>query len=543
MPDFAQPIFSIDQNCHPLWDVVPKLDALAAAGHRPRHYVEDIDVAFAAQGAKVDKPDLRLARERYHRSGGADWGAAVFYSEFLGRQPLEIRNWEPYTGLKTSALAKQLDATLDELYDRCSPGDNWQLIGSSYVGDRAHHRVIGDLRVAEAGPFLRQVLDKAEEDLARAFPEGASRGRWKPWLDEQRRQLDELLSTHAGGGLTDLYADWLARQLGDRIERARTSELFAPDSEAAGRALMALFVTDYPRASALYNEAIEESGVELRPLHRKDGELPFFATVEHEGHLVRTAVHLRDGELHLPDRSVPCGADDPLDPAKLSAAGVRCLAGKAVLLVLQVRLQPGGRPLALPYRGSLYMPAAHLLAGKLRESDLLPAPLEPLLRVRFRLLDRMGELDTVIRLPEYLSGGFDAEELPARDFAARWKDVVRESRERLESFRDEGARERWQRERFAEEFERIDALDARKRKLARENPKDPRVREIWKEVKAIRTEVLAATVRQIDRDWQRTHLEYWDSRGALLPWCLALGGEAFYRSVVERAEIYTEEPA
>ena len=40
-------MFSIDQNCHSLWDVVPKLHALAAHGHRVAHFMEDVDAAFA----------------------------------------------------------------------------------------------------------------------------------------------------------------------------------------------------------------------------------------------------------------------------------------------------------------------------------------------------------------------------------------------------------------------------------------------------------------------------------------------------------------
>ena len=32
-------------------------------------------------------------------------------------------------------------------------------------------------------------------------------------------------------------------------------------------------------------------------------------------------------------------------------------------------------------------------------------------------------------------------------------------------------------------------------------------------------------------------VRYYDSRGALLPWCLGLGGEACYRQLVDQAEL------
>ncbi len=73
-------MFSIDQNCHPLWDVVPKLHALTAKGFPVHHFIEDIDVAFTAVGGQLGDTQLRFAPERFHGSGGSDWGAAVFYS-------------------------------------------------------------------------------------------------------------------------------------------------------------------------------------------------------------------------------------------------------------------------------------------------------------------------------------------------------------------------------------------------------------------------------------------------------------------------------
>ena len=81
---------SIDQNCASFWDTIPKLDALRRKGIDVSHYVEDVDIAFAARGAEVDQPDLRLAMENVYPGGGQDWGAGLFYSDFLGRR----RRWD-----------------------------------------------------------------------------------------------------------------------------------------------------------------------------------------------------------------------------------------------------------------------------------------------------------------------------------------------------------------------------------------------------------------------------------------------------------------
>ncbi|MBM4034023.1 MAG: hypothetical protein FJ291_19905 [Planctomycetes bacterium] len=594
-------MFSIDQNCHSLWDTLPKLHALAAKGHRVAHFVEDIDVAFTAMGASVDDTLLHLARERFHRSGGQDWGAALFYSQFLGKLAVELRHWEPLTGLKTKTLAKQLDRSVDELYDEFSPGDTWQLIGSSYVGDRDHHRVIGDLAVREARDFLLDLFGRADADMLRAFPQHDSQERLADWFRSEEALLTSLLEQHAAGQLADLYRSWLAHHVAsESVRLGLTSSLFACGADPARTAPLDAFVASYERAAALYNEALAETHSGLQPLDTAEGELPFFAIQEFEGHLVRTQCYLRHGQLLLgrppadenygveqlrnhgphPVPASPRGGQLPpgrppadenygveqlrnsrphrvptahqafrlapdgrIPVRQLREAGVRCLAGKALLLVIQARVGPNGEPLALPYRGSLYMPAAHRLAAKLAANGLLPGELKPVVRVRFRLLDRMRDLDTVIRLPGHLADAFGRSEVPARELAANWAAVAAEAARSLADLRDDASRQRWQAERFPDLTRRIADLEARRREMAQSSCTPEQMSAIWKEIKGLQVQLLDLTLRRIARDWQVRELDYWDSRGALLPWSIALGGRGFYNSLVAEAEVYEEGPA
>ena len=535
-------MLSIDQNCHSLWDVAPKLQALARSGRAVTHYIEDVDAAFTALGTDVGGLPLRLARERFHHSGGADWGAALFYTEFLGRTPAEVRSWEPMTGLKTGVLAKQIGRDVEDLYEEFSPGDNWQLIGPSFVGDREHHRVIGDLTVSETADFLRELMAKARTDMFRAFPAADSQQRLTEWFAGQEALLGRLLERFAGAALTDLYDAWMRTLLPDRVALDLSSRLFSCGGAGpVGRELLDLFVAEYDAATLLYNEAVAETDTHLRPLRRKDGELPLFATFVHEGRLVRTGVRLRDGKLCIDGREFAPTPDGRIPVRQLAEAGVRCLAGKAAVLVSQVRIGDRGRRLALPYRGSFYMPTAHLLARKLHDAGLLPGPLRPVVRVRLRLLDRMGSLDTPIRLPAHLAAAMGAEEVPARRLAECHADLAAEARRRLDAFGDEVFRERWQREHFPKVAAEIDALDARRRPLASTDPKAPELREIWKRMRALRTYLLRGLLGQIDRDSQLADLDYYDSRGAVLPWCIALGGRPFYDHVIAQTEVHEED--
>ncbi len=534
-------MLSIDQNCHPLWDVLPKLQALALRGQAVTHGVEDIDTAFTAVGGSAASA-LRFAPERYYRSGGADWGAAIFYHAFLGRLPVEIRQWEPYTGRSTKALAKELQRSVDDLYDAYSPSDNWQLIGPSYVGEAGRHRTIADLSVRETGPFLREMMALARKDMRERFPTRQSQERCDAWFAAEARRLDALLARHADGSLVDLYADWLTSCLQGQARVVLTSDLFALSRPAGHPRLLQCFCRDYPALAELYNAALAQTNSELRPLRTDEGELPFFAAYDYQGHRVRSVLRIEGDTLRTLDHTVPLppGGGDAF--AALADAGISAIAGKAVLLVLQARTGPAGDALALPYRGSLYVPAAHRLAEALLAEGRLDGPLRPLVRVRFRLLDRLRSLDTPLCLPEHLAAAMGETEVPARALGERWASLAADASDRLGRLRDDAQREAWQREAFPSAFTEIDALDAKRRERAKEDPRSPDVREASHRIRDLQRDVLEGTVRQIALDWQVRDVDYWDSRGALWPWCLALGGEGFYHDVVSQAEIYTEGP-
>lgn len=533
-------MFSIDQNCNTLWDCIPKLQALARAGHRPTHFLEDIDVAFTALGSDVDSHEVRLARERYHRSGGADWGAALFYSEFLGRVPVEIRDWEELTGLKSNTLAKQLNTDLDELFDRYSPGDNWQLIGSSYVGDREHHRVIGDLSVAECEAHLRKLVDLAREDMFRAFPAQECAERTLSWFEGETDRLDRWLADVRNEPLVELYRLWVRHYLQDGADIELTGNLCSTREAILSRHMLELFATRYDEVSSLYNRAIEQTGVKVHPLSPGDGEMPFFATMHHRGRMVRTAVHLRGSTLVVDDieADVSRGIDSAL--GQLNSGGVTALAGKAVVLVIQARLAGGGAPLVLPHRGSLYTPASDRFVELLVEHDLLHDKLHPILRVRFHLLDRLGELDIPIGLPPHLAEAMGQDVVSSSELASSWRGLRDGARDRIERMKTDEGREAVQREQFGDLVERIESLKEKQKHLGKSGAPHAQMRAVWEDVKSLQAELLQETVDLIDRDWQLAEVDYWDSRGAIMPWCIAAGGQAFYNHVLDDAELIEE---
>jgi len=534
-------MLSIDQNSHSLWDALPKLQAMVRAGRPVSHYVEDVDVAFTAVGANDENHPLRLERERFYPSGGADWGAAMFYTCFLGRQPVDVRQWEPLTGLKTAALARRLGLTLEELYARYSPSDNYQLIGPSYAGGGLYHRTIADLRLDQTLEFLHQLMDLARRDMLERFPQEDSRRRVNDWFDREGRQVAQLVGRCASGRLVELYRLWLGQYLGDDVPIALASQLLAPRTDGPAQRLLGLFVRDYGQLANLYNQAIQAADVGLRPLNTGQGELPFFAVLRREGRQVRTGLFFQDGQVRIGDEAFSIRGDGSLDVAALERAGVSALAGKAVLLVVQVRLGPTGQPLVLPYHGSPYMGAAHHFVRLLRRRNLLAeGELAPVIRVRFGLLERLRELDTIIRLPPHLAAAMGREEVPARILGEAAADLQSQAARRLESLRSPRGRADWQQQAQPPLLDEIAALDTRRRELARRDPKSVAIRQVGREMKTLQVHLLSALVEQIDRDWQLARLDYYDSRGALLPWCVGLGGMEFYERVIASARTYEE---
>lgn len=530
---------SIDQNCHPLWDTIPKLDALAAHGWQGVHCIEDIDVAFSRQGAAPGDKGLALLPERTYRGGHSDWGAALFAHDLLGRLPLDVRAIEPYTGRTTAALARFLESDVDGLYERWAGSDNWQLVGPSYAADPRWHRLIGDVRLAEAGPFVLQLLDHAHQDLRERFPEPGPRQRLQDWFAAQRSLAAAAIASEPQAPLTELYRRWLLACLGPSTRLALTSERFALRRLAATDPLLRLFLEHYPEAADAYNAALQETATGMTPLRVADGELPFFVTLRQDGRLLRSAAALRTGAIEAADRRWPLTAGGlPVDD--LERDGVVALAGKALLLVLQARLGPAGATLALPHQGSLYMPAAYAFERNLRQRGLLRETPRPVLRVRFRFLDHWRGCRTLVRPPAYLRQALGIEEAPAATVSEALAAAMAEARHTLEALRDSGRREALVRQRFAAWSSERDALAAERRQLAADPQQRPTATALWQRIKEIDRRIAEAHAEWALQLLRVLDVAYYDSRGALLPWCIALEGETLYRRLVAQAEIAPE---
>ena len=533
---------SIDQNSHPLWDTVPKLAALARHGWRGTHCVEDIDIAFTRHGAAPGDTDLELAPERVYRGGTSDWGAALFYTDILGRQPFDIRRFETYTGWSTAALSRRLGRSVDALYDEYSTSDNWQLVGPSYAGETGWHRVIGDLRTTEVASFLLELTEHARRNLEHTFPEPDAQRRIREWFDRESALLRRLLVECDQGRLVDLYREWVRAHVPDSVTVTLTSDAFGLGHDRDSRCpLLAAFLSDYERLAACYNSAITDTAVGLKPLRVTDGELPFFVVCRRAERMTRATATLQDGLLAAGEHAwALADGGQRLPLRRMRQDGVVCVAGKALLLVLQVRLKPDGHALVLPHLGSAYMPAALEFENALREIGRMPAELHPVYRVKFNFIDHWRRCATTVRLPEYLHASFAASELRAAEFAEHLPRVRAQARSVLDSMTSAEGRQQVMAKLFAADTERRRQLEQRRRELARTPEGRAEASAIWEHVKELDRRLLEGMVDEAARSLRVLDLEYYDSRGALLPWCVALEGENLYDRLLTDADVFPE---
>ncbi|MFB1486967.1 MULTISPECIES: hypothetical protein [unclassified Thiocapsa] len=531
-------LLSIDQNSNSLWDTLPKLHALSWNGYKVRHGIQDTDLAFTASGASVGEPP-RLVAESWHPHGGQDWGAALFYSGFLGRSAIDPASWSRYLGMGLGELARSLGCGREELYWSVSPGETWMLVGASDIGDGLHHRTLGDLRASEVAPPLRALLRIAEQDCVRAFPSPVARRRARRWFAAELELIERLQNVVGQGSLVRLYQHWLAHHLNGAVSIGRASAL-VPLAEPSQTALLECFVRDYDQAGALYNQAVAETETGLHPLRLRQGELPFFVGQVVCGREVRSAVFLRNGRLCFADRELPLARNGRLPLDALSAAEVRYLAGKAALFALQVRVGATAHPLALPHRGSSYLPTTHRLHQLLANSGLWRDFCQPILRVRLHFLSHLSGCRTPVHLPEALATVLGRDWMPAGELAACVKPIAEEARQQLQAMTDPSERSAWLTRSFSTLTAEIGAIARQRRESARAGAAAADLRALWEQERDLTRRRLSAWLERVMLHQQLSKLDDWDSRGALLPWAVALGGKTFYWRMIRSARIQVE---
>jgi hypothetical protein len=170
------------------------------------------------------------------------------------------------------------------------------------------------------------------------------------------------------------------------------------------------------------------------------------------------------------------------------------------------------------------------------------AGVKPVYRVKFNFFEYWKHTDvtTTVRLPDWAVPAFSQAEVPANQLADSIADARQRANTVLHALQSDETREQQIYQLFPELTERKQDLELRRRELAR----DPETREqskgMWEEVKQLETQLTTKLVDEVARCLHVRDLDYYNSRGALLPWAVAMAGESHYWRMIEQAEIYQE---
>lgn len=364
------------------------------------------------------------------------WSAAgeistLFGSEtFPGRHAL-IRYGVAFERL-AKASAKGRQAFLDEVTEA------WGWRGLVYTGSR--DRIVNTLPLSDVGPGVLEMLAWGFDNaVCQVLPYCCQ--------CEARRVGDTILgwcrdylSAHPGGYLTDLFQYCLPRlyellmlRPPEGIEVSSTSKLlrFAPDTAHLPRfKFVHLFLDPVTRAAALtaYDQAV--AGSEIYTLDKFGaGALPFDVIVPDRG---RGTLRVIDRVVFVETRQpIAIGLKQPVTSIA-ELAEVLCrrlgpditLVGKAVSLVSMLAQE---FIFVFNEEGSLYVHRTRKMNNLLREAGV-SLDMRPILRIRHNTWDSLTAGDATLELPAHLAAAFGRRTITAPEFAAEWKQVVKEQR-------------------------------------------------------------------------------------------------------------------
>ncbi len=406
-------LISGDQN--PFWDGPLKLLVLAQAGYTVRHLIHSADL-FSRPDAELENEGDWIVSNEHHRPAGTTnrWTATLEVVPFLGAMHVAPKDFQD-AGVDLARLAAYRGVTLKQAVADLTEGD-WVGLSCKDPTIVGHGVTIDDLS-EHLGALRRPLFHNLATWLdGESVVEGARA--------KLNRQMDFNVFVTSSAGRTVTLPEAVIEKLGvfleahgvEDIELSTSVDDFAPGKPTP---MMHVFLTDYPTARRLYNEAAHATGGEKMDL-LEDNELPFYAVVR-----------LSDDRVVRRELSYEMGDDYDRVLARVSQGGeVLAVLGKAIPLLGDLRTRG---PMVLPHGGSVYAPQAIQFSDAV--AHLLPhdVVMHPIYRVYFHALDALEHVTARFTLPEYLAEAFGQETISGHEFAHRWRGVVEEAQREVEA--------------------------------------------------------------------------------------------------------------
>jgi len=387
-------------------------------------------------------------RERFvvcdHNDGATRgiWAAVAEASALFGAEVVPTHAKLAEAGVELQKLSRAGRGRYDKLIKECTTAWGWRGVAESGDG----RTVFRDVATPDALPAIDDLLTWALDATLAQIDSSTP--------DSHQAAADDLLSAlrqhaQAAGNeaLTDLYQSlWpyvYQRLLGHDPKRAKvtsTCKLFQFNRRTCMRPRFRLvrhFLN--PKTASVCREAYSASvaGSGIYELERfGGGALPFDLVVPGRG---RGTISLSEGHLVIDTEphivlDLPSPVRSVRDLAAVIEDGLGpdvALVGKAVALAFMFTSE---FVFVLNEEGSTYVRRTREMARQMANAGI-PVQLHPVLRLRYDTWSSLKNVEVDFRLPEHLAAAFGAKSVSAKEFAGRWKRVVKEQEGLLKSLK------------------------------------------------------------------------------------------------------------
>jgi len=372
------------------------------------------------------------------------WSAAGEISRLFGSETFPKRADFIRCHVRFNEAAKSQPKDRLEFLNEVTEAWGWR--GLVYTGSR--DLIVHNLPLHDVGDSVEEMLRWGFEGTQESIVDHCCR-------EEARRLAARLLQwvrdyrqAHPDRMLSDLYQHIFPRLLElllgappQDIEVDCTAHLLRLTPETAGLPrfeFVDLFLNERTRAlaSAAYNEAV--AGSEIYTLDRFGlGALPFDIVLPQQGRgtlrVTLRAIHIETRQpIRLPLSQPIHNVRELAEILTREFGDHVTLVGKAVALISML-----AREFIFVFNeeGSGYVTRTRRMNDYLQAHGIA-LPIHPILRLKYRTWDALAEGQATLSLPDHLAAAFGQRQITSADFAANWREVVREQERLLAEIRN-----------------------------------------------------------------------------------------------------------
>jgi hypothetical protein len=396
--------------------------------------VHDTDY-FAKAHVRSGSADSRFELMTHNDGSTKDlWSAAGEVSRLFGSETFPTRQDYHRHHVPLKRLAASRGSDSDRFIDEVTEAWGWR--GLVYTGSR--DLIVHRLPLADMGDAIDRMLTYGFGGTTDSMVDGCCR-------DEARRLSERLLQMVTDFGeanpatyLSNLYRHLLPTlyqlMLGappNDVEIDCTGHLLILNPETANLPRFEFvdhFLNEKTRALAAraYNEAV--AGTEMYTLDKFGlGALPFDLVLPGHG---RGTLRVTLRAIHIETRTpLRIALRKPVTSIQDLAAVLThefgdhvTLVGKAVALISML-----AREFLFVFNeeGSGYVTRTRRMNDTLREAGV-PVAVHPIVRLKYHTWDQLAAAGATLSMPDHLATAFGQRQIPAADFARRWRTVVEE---------------------------------------------------------------------------------------------------------------------